>query len=55
MLREAFSFGLPKIPHGIAYQVLNLSDRKLIEWLSSRAESGLYHMACHFGTGVKFF
>lgn len=55
MLRKAFSFGLPKIPHGIAYQILNLSDRKLIEWLSSLAESGLYHMAYNFGTGVKFF
>jgi O-antigen/teichoic acid export membrane protein len=55
MLREAFAFGLPKIPHSIAYQVLNLSDRKLLEWFHSLAESGLYHVAYQFGTGVKFF
>ena len=55
MLRQAFSFGLPKIPHSIAYQVLNLSDRKLLEWFHSLAESGLYHVAYQFGTGVKFF
>jgi O-antigen/teichoic acid export membrane protein len=55
MLREALSFGLPKVPHSVAYQVLNLSDRKLLDLLSTRAEVGLYHVAYQFGTGVKFF
>ena len=55
MLRKAFSFGLPKIPHSIAYQILNLSDRKLLEWFYSLSESGLYHVAYQFGTGIKFF
>ena len=55
MLGEALSFGLPKVPHGVAYQVLNLSDRKLLDMLSTRVEAGLYHVAYMFGTGVKFF
>lgn len=55
MLREAASFGLPKVPHGLAYQVLNLSDRKLLDLFSTRAEVGLYHVGYMFGTGVKFF
>lgn len=55
MLREAARFGLPKVPHGLAYQALNLADRKLLDLLSTRAEAGLYHVAYMFGTGVKFF
>ena len=55
MLREALSFGLPKVPHGLAYQALNLADRKLLDVFASRAEAGLYHVAYMFGTGVKFF
>ncbi len=55
MLRKALAFGLPKVPHGLAYQALNLADRKLLDVLASRAEAGLYHVAYMFGTGVKFF
>ncbi len=55
MLSRSAAFGLPKVPHGLAHQVLNLSDRKLIEIFSTLAESGLYHMGYVMGTGVKFF
>ncbi len=55
MLKHAAAFGLPKVPHGLAHQVLNLSDRKLIEIFSTLAESGLYHIGYVMGTGVKFF
>jgi O-antigen/teichoic acid export membrane protein len=55
MLSRAAAFGLPKVPHGLAVQVLNLSDRKLIEIFATLAESGLYHIAYMMGTGVKFF
>ncbi len=55
MLREAFSFGLPKVPHSISYQVLNLSDRKLIDWFTTREETGIYHVAYQFGMGIKLF
>jgi O-antigen/teichoic acid export membrane protein len=55
MLREAAAFGLPKVPHGLAHQILNLSDRKLIQVYSTLAESGLYNIGYTMGTGVKFF
>lgn len=55
MLGQAAAFGLPKVPHGLAHQVLNLSDRKLIEIFVTLAESGLYHIGYMMGTGVKFF
>ncbi len=55
MLSRSAAFGLPKVPHGLAHQVLNLSDRKLIEMFATLAESGLYHIGYVMGTGVKFF
>jgi O-antigen/teichoic acid export membrane protein len=55
MLREALDFGLPKVPHSVAYQVLNLADRKLLDIFSTRAEVGLYHVAYQFGTAIKLF
>jgi O-antigen/teichoic acid export membrane protein len=55
MLSRSAAFGLPKVPHGLAHQVLNLSDRKLIEIFSTLAASGLYHIGYVMGTGVKFF
>lgn len=55
MLRSAAAFGLPKVPHGIAHQILNLSDRKLIELFIALSAAGLYHIGYMMGTGVKFF
>jgi O-antigen/teichoic acid export membrane protein len=55
MLRTSAAFGVPKVPHGLAHQILNLSDRKLIEIFSTLAASGLYHVGYVMGTGVKFF
>ena len=55
MLREAAAFGLPKVPHGIAYQALNLADRRLLAAFGAREQVGLYHVAYQFGTGIKLF
>jgi O-antigen/teichoic acid export membrane protein len=55
MLRAAASFGLPKVPHGLAHQVLNLADRKLLEIFATLSAVGLYHVGYVMGTGVKFF
>jgi O-antigen/teichoic acid export membrane protein len=54
MLREALSFGLPKVPHGVMVQVQNLADRKVLDLFVSRAELGLYHVGYTFGSMVKF-
>ncbi len=55
MLKGALGFGLPKVPHGLAYQALNLADRKILDHFTTRAEVGLYHVGYMFGTGIKFF
>jgi O-antigen/teichoic acid export membrane protein len=55
MLKEAAAFGVPKVPHGLAHQILNLSDRKLIEVFMTLSATGLYHIGYMMGTGVKFF
>ena len=53
-LRDVLAFALPKVPHGLLVQVLNLADRKILDVFSTRAEVGLYHMGYTFGGGVKF-
>jgi O-antigen/teichoic acid export membrane protein len=54
LLREVVGFGLPKVPHGVLVQVLNLADRRILDLFVSRAEVGIYQMGYTFGTGVKF-
>ena len=54
LLKEALGFGLPKVPHGILVQALNLADRKILDLFVTRAEVGLYQMGYTFGMGVKF-
>lgn len=54
LLRQALAFGLPKVPHGILVQVLNLADRKVLDAFATRAEVGLYQMGYTLGSGVKF-
>ena len=54
LLRETLAFALPKVPHGLLVQVLNLADRKILDVFATRAEVGLYHMGYTFGGGVKF-
>jgi O-antigen/teichoic acid export membrane protein len=54
LLRDVLAFALPKVPHGVLVQVLNLADRKILDVFSTRAEVGLYHMGYTFGGGVKF-
>src|SRR5205085_3720663 len=53
-LRAVLAFGLPKVPHGMLVQVLNLADRKILDLYVPRAEIGLYQMGYTFGTAVKF-
>jgi O-antigen/teichoic acid export membrane protein len=53
-LREVLAFGLPKVPHGLLVQVLNLADRKVLDLFAPRAEVGLYQTGYTFGTAVKF-
>jgi O-antigen/teichoic acid export membrane protein len=54
LLREVLAFALPKVPHGVMLQILNLSDRKILDLFVTRAEVGIYQMGYTFGGGVKF-
>ncbi len=54
LLRDVLTFALPKVPHGVMLQVLNLADRKILDLFVTRAEVGVYQMGYTFGGGVKF-
>ena len=53
-LQEALRFGLPKVPHGILVQTLNLADRRILESFVSLAEVGVYQVGSSFGAAMKF-
>jgi len=54
LLAPALGFGVPKVPHGILVQALNLADRKILDLFVSRAEVGIYQLGYTFGGTVKF-
>jgi O-antigen/teichoic acid export membrane protein len=54
LLAPALRFGVPKVPHGILVQALNLADRKILDLFVSRAEVGIYQLGYTFGGTVKF-
>jgi O-antigen/teichoic acid export membrane protein len=54
LLRPVISFSLPRVPHAVMVQALNMADRFLLDRFVSRAELGTYQVAYTFGTGVKF-
>ncbi len=53
-LREALRFGLPKVPHSVLVQVLNLADRRILEGFVSLGEIGIYSVGNNFGGAMKF-
>jgi O-antigen/teichoic acid export membrane protein len=53
-LRSVLAFCLPKAPHGIMVQLLNLSDRRFLIGYLGRAVTGFYDKAYALGAGVKF-
>ena len=54
LLGAALGFGVPKVPHGILVQALNLADRKILDLFVTRAEVGIYQLGYTFGGTVKF-
>jgi len=55
MLRDALAFGLPRIPHGIAHQIVGVADRYLLSRFVAVGEIGLYSMGASFGLTLKLF
>jgi O-antigen/teichoic acid export membrane protein len=55
VLREALAFGLPRLPHGVAHQVVAVADRYLLTMFVSLREIGLYSVGASFGLALKLF
>ena len=48
-LRQSLAFGLPRVPHGFALQVMSVADRFILERFRSLAEVGVYSIGVSFG------
>ena len=53
ILDEALRFGLPRVPHGLAQQVMFVADRYAVRVFSVLSEVGLYQMGASFGMAMK--
>src|SRR5262245_43245378 len=49
VLRQSLAFGLPRIPHGIALQVMAVGDRFVLEHYLTAEAVGFYSMGVSFG------
>ena len=49
VLRQALNFGLPRIPHGFALQVMAVGDRFVLRKFGTLADVGMYSMGVSFG------
>ena len=54
-LRESLAFGLPRIPHGFAQQVIAVGDKFVLTRFVSLADVGLYSMGVSVGLIQKVF
>ena len=55
ILREALRFGLPRIPHSVAHQVIGLADRYFLNAFGTLHDVGLYSIGASFGLALKLF
>jgi O-antigen/teichoic acid export membrane protein len=49
VLRQALAFGLPRVPHGFALQVMSVGDRIILGKFRTLDEVGVYSMGVSFG------
>jgi O-antigen/teichoic acid export membrane protein len=55
LLKEALHFGLPRLPHGIAQQLMYVGDRYVLRTFAGLAEVGLYGVGGSFSQAMKLF
>jgi O-antigen/teichoic acid export membrane protein len=55
VLREALRFGLPRIPHSVANQVIALADRIFLNAYARLTDVGIYSVGASFGMAPKLF
>ncbi len=55
VLREALHFGLPRVPHAAAQQVIAVGDKFMLAALVPLGQVGIYSMGVSFGLTQKLF
>lgn len=55
VLRQALAFGLPRVPHAAAQQVIAVGDKFILAAFRPIAEVGVYSMGVSFGLTQKLF
>jgi O-antigen/teichoic acid export membrane protein len=55
VLREALAFGIPRVPHAAAQQVMAVGDKPILKLFTTFQEIGIYSMAVSFGLTQKLF
>jgi O-antigen/teichoic acid export membrane protein len=56
ILRDALAFGLPRLPHAFAQQVMAVGDRFVLTWYRlPLSDVGIYSMGVSFGLAEKLF
>ncbi|CAN5738964.1 polysaccharide biosynthesis C-terminal domain-containing protein [soil metagenome] len=55
VLRESLAFGLPRLPHAAAQQVIAVGDKLILQAFRPLAEVGMYAMGVSFGLTLKLF
>ena len=55
LLRDALRFGLPRLPHGVAQQIMAVGDRYILRLFGTLGDVGLYSIGASFGLALKLF
>lgn len=55
LLRDALRFGLPRLPHGVAQQVMAVGDRYILRLFGTLGDVGVYSIGASFGLALKLF
>jgi O-antigen/teichoic acid export membrane protein len=55
VIREALGFGLPRVPHSVAHQVIGFADRYFLNAFGTLRDVGLYSIGASFGLALKLF
>ncbi len=55
VLRESLAFGLPRLPHAAAQQIIAVADKLILQRFRPLGEVGVYAMGVSFGLTLKLF
>lgn len=55
VMRQSLAFGLPRVPHAAAQQVIAVADKFILATFRPIAEVGMYSMGVSFGLTQKLF